>query len=116
MEANPMKENVPDGDFVEGFISEDMFVFEILNEVESVKADLPITKAAISPLAEVCGRNGLSLEVGGEDGLDLRQGVEPLEKTGAIFAVEEALIEFFTDGVREAGDFSFAHNGGGVME
>jgi hypothetical protein len=43
--------------------------------------------------------------MGGEDGLDFRQLVEPGEEVLGQLAVLEAQVELLTDGKREAGDF-----------
>ena len=46
--------------------------------------------------------------MGGEDGLDFRQPVEPREKVLGRLAILEALVELLTDGQREPGDFAVA--------
>ena len=68
--------------------------------------------SALLPLAEVGLVDGLGGEMGGEDGLDFRQLVEPGEEVLGQLAVLEAQIELPTDGQREAGDFAVASHRG----
>ena len=68
----------------------------------------PVEKAAVVPFGEVLGADGDAVEVFGEDGLDFREGVEPLDEVHAGFAVVEALVELVAEVVREAGDFAGA--------
>jgi hypothetical protein len=50
--------------------------------------------------------------MGGEDGLDFRQLVEPGEEVLGPLAVLEAQVELLTDGQRETGDFAVARHRG----
>jgi len=68
--------------------------------------DEPVPVRAFAVLGEVLFEDGLAFEIGGHEGLDLRQGVEPLDEALGWFGVAEALIELFSDFVGEAGDFS----------
>ena len=69
----------------------------------------PVLVAALHPLGEVGLFDGLTVEVGLEDGLDFGEGVEPVHQYLADFAVAEAVVEFFAELVGEAGNFSGAH-------
>ena len=73
-------EGEPAGEFVgEGagqrVVAEGFLVLEVMREGEGVVAGEPVAVAAIFPLGKV-GR-GEGSELGGEDGLDLGEGVEP---------------------------------------
>ncbi|SPE54192.1 hypothetical protein SBV1_1750022 [Verrucomicrobia bacterium] len=68
--------------------------------------DEPVPVRTFAVLGEVLFEDGLAFEIGGHEGLDLRQGVEPLDEALTWFGVAEALIELFSDFVGEAGDFS----------
>ena len=58
------------------------------------------------------GEVGFVDGLGGEDGLDIRQLVEPGEEVPGQFAVLEALVELLTDGQGEPGDFAVARRRG----
>jgi hypothetical protein len=49
-------------------------------------------------MGELGFADGLGGEMGGEDGLDFRQAVEPGEEVPGQSAVLEALVELLTDG------------------
>jgi hypothetical protein len=66
----------------------------------------PLGVAAFFPFGEVLVADGFACEVALEDGLDFGHGVEPEEEEGAGFAIEDAEVELFADGVGEACDFS----------
>jgi hypothetical protein len=51
------------------------------------------------------------VEVAEEDGLDFREGVEPIDEEGAGLVVEETAVKLGADVAGEAGDFSGAHVG-----
>ncbi len=72
----------------------------------------PVGEAAAAPFGEVLFSDGAAVEVGGEDGLDLGEGIEPGEEGGGGLAVVEAGIELVADGGGEAGDFAGARRGG----
>jgi hypothetical protein len=110
-------EGEPVGEFVgeeagQGVVAEGFFVVEVTGQCEGVAAGEPVRVAAVFPLGEVGGGDGLGGEIGGEDGADLREGVEPIEEGWAWFVVEEAAVELVADGEWEAGDFSGASHGG----
>jgi hypothetical protein len=63
--------------------------------------------AASAPGAEVVVVDGLSGEVFGEDGTDLRQVVEPGEDFPGGLAVGEASVQFLAEVVREESDGLF---------
>jgi hypothetical protein len=65
---------------VEGFMAEGFFVFQVTGEGEGVEAGEPVAVAAVFPLGEVGRGDGLGGELGGEGGLDLGQGIEPVEE------------------------------------
>jgi hypothetical protein len=106
----------PAGEFVgeeagQGVVAEGFFVVEVAGQGEGVAAGEPVGVAAVFPLGEVGGGDGLGGEVGGEDGVDLPEGVEPIEEGWARLVVEEAAVEMVADGEGEAGDFSGASHG-----
>jgi hypothetical protein len=109
-------EGEPAGEFVgEGagqrVVAEGFFVFEVMGQGEGVVAGEPVAVAAVFPLGEVGRGEGLGGELGGEDGLDLGEGIEPVEEGGAGLVVEEAAVELVANGGGEAGDFSGASHG-----
>jgi hypothetical protein len=71
----------------------------------------PVGIAALFPVAEVGFVDGAAAEVGGEDGLDFGEGVEPGDEGRGRLAVVEAGVELVTEGLREAGDFAGAGHG-----
>jgi len=71
----------------------------------------PVGVAALFPVAEVGFIDGAAAEVGGEDGLDFGEAVEPGDKGRGRLAVVEAGVELVADGLREAGDFAGAGHG-----
>jgi len=79
VKGEPAGEFVGEG-AVEGFIAEGLFVFKVAGEGEGVEAGEPVAVAAVSPLGKVGRGDGLGGELGGEGGLDLGQGVEPVEE------------------------------------
>jgi len=110
-------EGEPAGEFVgegagQGVVAEGFFVVEVMCQGEGIAAGEPVAVAAVFPLGEVGRGDGLGGELGGEDGLDLGEGVEPLEEGWAWLVVEEAAVELVADGEGEAGDFSGAGHGG----
>jgi hypothetical protein len=94
----------------EGFVAEGEGVLEVTGEGKGVEAGEPVAVAAGFPMGEVGRGDGLGVEVGGQDGLDLGEGVEPVEEGGAGLVVEEAAVELVTDGEREPGDLAGASN------
>jgi hypothetical protein len=105
----------PAGEFVgegavKGFVAEGILVLEVTGESEGVEAGEPVAVAAAFPLGEVGRGDGLGGEVGGEDGLDLGEGVEPVEEGGAGLVVEEAAVKLVSDGEGETGDFARARD------
>ena len=107
MEGEPMDELAGAG-FGEGLVAEGVFILEAGEEGEGVLAEEPVAVATEAPLGEVCGGDGAAVEVGGEEGLDFGEGIEPVEEGWGQFAVVEAVVELFADGVGEAGDFAGA--------
>src|SRR5215813_4183668 len=73
---------------------------KVADEVKGLLGQEPIVVAAASPFVEVDFVDGVALEMGGEAGLDLRQPVEPGEEGVGEFAVLEASVDLFADGVR----------------
>jgi len=107
----------PAGEFVgeeagQRFVAEGFFVFEVMRQGQGIVAGEPVPVAAVFPLGEVGRGEGLGGELGGEDGLDLGQGVEPVEEGWAGLVVEKAAVELVSDGEGETGDFSGAGHGG----
>ena len=66
----------------------------------------PIEVATRLPFGEVLLADGASAKVAVEDNADFFRLVEPVDEVLAGLAVLKAAVEFGTDGVREAGDFS----------
>ena len=90
-------------------------VFGELGEVEAGLLEaLPIQEAALFPAGEVGLGDGFGVEVGGEECLDFREGVEPVGEEFGFVAVIEALVELVADGAGEAGDFAGAGAEGSV--
>jgi hypothetical protein len=58
-------------------IAGDGFVGEMLGEVARLAQGEPIAESALAPFREVLGVDGAPGEIGGEDGADFREGVEP---------------------------------------
>jgi hypothetical protein len=79
VKGEPAGEFVGEG-AVEGFMAEGFFVFQVTGEGEGVEAGEPVAVAAVFPLGEVGRGDGLGGELGGEGGLDLGQGIEPVEE------------------------------------
>ncbi len=84
--------------FGEGWVAQGVFVVEVADEGEGVLVDEPVAVTADFPMVEVGGRDGGGVELGGEEGLDFGEGVEPGEDGRAAFVVEEALVELVADG------------------
>ncbi len=59
----------------ESFVAEGVVILEALDEVESLSMNLPVAIAAGAPLVEVNLVNGATIEFGGQDGLDLWEGI-----------------------------------------
>ena len=57
----------------------------------------PIEVAAVAPLGEVLGADGMAAELFGNEFLDFGEFVQPFEDGWAAFAVFEAGIELFAD-------------------
>ena len=81
---------------------------------EEFAVELPLDEAAVAPIGEVLFGDGAITKVGGEEGGDFGEGIEPIGEVAGEFTVFEAVVEFFAKGLRETGDFSGAgHSGGG---
>jgi hypothetical protein len=78
-------------------------------------AVLPFGKASQTPVAEVLFADGVALKLGGQDGFDLGEGVEPGEEGVGGLVVGEAAVELFAEGAGETGDFAGAGGGHGSM-
>jgi hypothetical protein len=79
-----------------------------LKEVSGLEEEEPVAEAAVFPFGEVLFGDGTVIEVGGEDGFGLGEGVEPGEDEFGGDIVVELEVKFFADGVREASDFAEA--------
>jgi len=75
---------------------------------EDVLADEPFLVAALTPVGEVLLGDGEGVEVLGEEGLDLGEGIEPREDLRAELAILEAGVELGAKVVGQSGDFSGA--------
>ncbi len=115
MEGQPTGEFVGEA-FGEGWVAQGLFVVEVADEGEGVLVDKPVAVAADLPVVEVGRGDGGGVEIGGQDGLDFGEGVEPVEEGGAGFVVEEALVELVADGGGETGDFAGAGCGLRIYE
>ena len=80
---------------------------------EEFTVELPLDEAAIAPIGEVLLGDRTASEVGGEEVGDFGEAVQPISEVAGEFTVFEAVIEFFAQGLREAGDFSGAGHSGG---
>jgi hypothetical protein len=95
------------------------FLDELRDPVAGLLVAQPILEAALFPFGEVGLIDGASVEVGGEGVFDFGEAVEPVDEAGAGLAIGEAVVEFFADGAREAGDLPVRVMGcgvGGVVE
>jgi hypothetical protein len=79
-----------------------------LEELGGVVKEEPIAVAALFPFGEVLFGDRVVFEVGGEDGFDFGERVEPGEDRFGGNAVVEFEVELFADGMREARDFADA--------
>jgi hypothetical protein len=68
----------------------------------------PVAIAALFPFGEVLLGDGFGFEVLLEDGFRFGEGIEPADEIFLGIAFVEAVVEFFADGAREAGDFASA--------
>ena len=68
----------------------------------------PFGVAAVPPLGQALFVDGPAAEIGGQDRLDLRLRVEPLQQGAAWRALVEAAVEFFADRLGQPGDFTVA--------
>ena len=66
----------------------------------------PFLVAAVAPFGDVLGCDGASVELAGEDGLDLGEPVEPLQDGFGFEAIFETGVELSADLAGEAGDFT----------
>jgi hypothetical protein len=103
----------PAGEFVgevagEGLLVRAKGLVEGAEEVEGILADEPIAVAALFPFSEIRRGKGARGKIGGEEGLDFREGVEPLENGLAGLAVAEADVELFAQMMWQTGDFARA--------
>ena len=92
----------------ERFVSEGVFIVEIVSELEQVVAILPVFEAALFPFGEILFGDGAAEEFLVKDGLDLGKRIEPKEEGLSGLVVFEAAIELVADGMREASDFAGA--------
>jgi len=107
LEGCPTGELVGDG-AGEFLVTEGVLVLGRTQEGEGVLAGQPVSEAAVAPFGEILLGDGMAIELGIEDGLDARDGVEPIKDGLGWLTVAEASVELFTNVVREAGDFTDA--------
>jgi hypothetical protein len=81
-------------------------VDERLDLGESFLLVEPIAVTAFTVLREILLQDGHAAELGGQDGLDLRQGIEPLDQWLGLFGIAHSDIELLPDLVGESCDFS----------
>jgi len=79
---------------------------EELKEVGGVVLEEPVAEAALFPFGEVLFGDGAVVEVGGEDGFDFGERVEPGENGFGGEAIVEFEVELFAEVVREPTDFA----------
>ena len=79
-----------------------------LEELGGVVLEEPVAEAALFPFGEVLFGDGATFEVGGEDGFDFRERVEPGENRFLRLVVVETEVELVAYGVRDTGDFADA--------
>src|SRR5215471_13568193 len=77
-----------------------------MQEVGGLEMEEPIAETAVLPFGEVLFVDWTVVEVGGEDGLDFRESVEPGEDRFGRDAVVEFEVELFANGMREASAFA----------
>ena len=105
LEAKPASEFV--GEVAgEGLLFRGERIIHRVEEVEGILADEPIAVAAAFPFGEVARGEGAGVKLGGEDGSNLRQGVQPLEQGFAGLAVAQAAVELVTQLVGKTGNFA----------
>ena len=90
----------------DGLLTKAVLVLETFGKIEDVLVDLPVAVAAVFPFREVLWVEGAPVELGGENGADLGERVEPFEDGFGLLAVLQTTIELLAEGVRETGDFS----------
>ena len=100
-------------EFVGERAGEELLEFRIvgtggLDDVPDFLVNTPIAEAAIFPFGNILGSDGMAVEIGDNESLDLGQGVEPIDESDGRFAGVEAEVQFFQNLRREAGDFSVA--------
>ena len=72
-------------------------------------AHLPVAVAVLSPFSDVLFDERTALELFGQNGLDLGQGIEPLEERGAGFVVLQTPVDLLAQFARQASNFSSFH-------
>jgi hypothetical protein len=77
-----------------------------LKELGGVVMEEPVAEAALFPYGEVLFGDGAVVEVGGEDGFDFWQRVEPGENGFVRLVIVETEVELFAEIVRETSDFA----------
>ncbi len=82
------------------------FLGEIFEVGEGFQLLQPALVAGGAPNGKVSVVDGRAVELGGENTLNDGKGVEPGEDPGRGLVVVEAAVEFFTDGLGEAGDLA----------
>src|SRR5882672_293534 len=94
----------PLGDFVVEFlaqklVAEGVLIIQALDDCEDVLTGGPVAVAAVLPFGEIAGDDGPALEVETQNGLDFGKSVDPGEDGFGGFAVLEAVVEVFADGM-----------------
>jgi hypothetical protein len=81
---------------------------EVLGEGEGLLVVEPVAIAALLPFGEVLGADGFAAKGGGQDGLDLREGIEPGGEVLGLLAFVEAAAQLVPDLTWETGNFAGA--------
>jgi hypothetical protein len=82
--------------------------FGELEELGGVVLEEPIAEAALFPFGEVLFGDGAVVEVGGEDGFDFGDGIEPGKDGFVGLMVVETEVDFVAEVVGETSDFADA--------
>ena len=86
-----------------------LFLFgEGLEPLEALLLQEPVLVAGTAPVGDVLMGDGVAPEEVGHDGFGFGQTVHPWEDGAAEFAVVEAVVELFAEGVGEAGDLAYS--------
>jgi hypothetical protein len=78
----------------------------VTEELGGVILEEPVTEATLFPFGEVLFGDGSVVEVGGEDGFDFRERVEPRENGFVRLVIVETKVELVAELMRKTSDFA----------